>query len=503
MLPFCFGAELAQAGTIVCADSNAGDFCVELYDEEAPLNVANFLSYVDDGSYDNTMVHRSVKGVSLHGGEFQASLNVTPINTNDPVPNEFSRSNIRGTLAMRTQNGDPDSATSGWFINLSDNSQTLDQENGGYTVIGKVIGDGMEVVDLIASLPVLAFNTSVFTKVPVVAIDDNLDAEDLVVLQEVYRFEGDPNTIPGYGDEPDGGNGGGETPSGDDVACLETNVGNFCMELFAEATPLTVQNFINYITDGDYDGTIIHRSVPGFVIQGGGYTLSSSLSATSIPRDPAINNEFGISNTRATVAMAKVSGNPNSATSEWFINLVDNSDPLDSDNGGFTVFAEVFHGMEVVDFIADLPTVALSGLLQSPPLVRQDVNLSINDFVSVERVYLTSPDNLPDINLGGQSNDIVTEYANQRMSLPVRIGNNTYRVILNATSTSPEYVFQVDLSRIIQWNANGAEVATFFRETGELYIPSVWVSGVILTDVLLDLSDPETLEFTLRSFNKP
>ena len=128
-----------------------------------------------------------------------------------------------------------------------------------------------------------------------------------------------------------------------------TNVVLFDQE--GQGAPLTVQNFLNYVNDGDYVNTIIHRSVPGFIVQGGGFTvdglanvLDNPASAIGvIPADPPVVNEFSAerSNLRGTIAMAKLGGNPDSATNQWFFNLADNSDNLDNQNGGFTVFGEV------------------------------------------------------------------------------------------------------------------------------------------------------------------
>ncbi len=140
------------------------------------------------------------------------------------------------------------------------------------------------------------------------------------------------------------------------VVRVDTTLGSFSIELFEQTTPVTVANFLNYVRDGDYDGSFIHRVVPGFVVQGGGFGLNSNGAAIEIPADPPIVNEFNISNTRGTVAMAKLGGNPNSATSQWFVNLGDNSGILDPQNGGFTVFGRVIDdGMAVVDAIAALP----------------------------------------------------------------------------------------------------------------------------------------------------
>lgn len=117
--------------------------------------------------------------------------------------------------------------------------------------------------------------------------------------------------------------------------------------LFSNRTPLTRTNFLQYVNDGDYNHSFIHRSVPGFVIQGGGFlntTPGAGLAVNNVPTDPPVNNEFGISNTSDTVSMAKTGGNPDSATSQWFVNLGDNSANLDNQNGGFTVFARVTKG---------------------------------------------------------------------------------------------------------------------------------------------------------------
>ncbi|MBI5693208.1 MAG: peptidylprolyl isomerase [Verrucomicrobia bacterium] len=142
------------------------------------------------------------------------------------------------------------------------------------------------------------------------------------------------------------------------VVQLNTVLGRFNFELFDD-TPITKANFLSYTNAGTYNNTIIHRSVAGFVIQGGGYTYS--VTSTHIPTGATIRNEFRRSNVRGTVAMAKVGGNPDSATSEWFVNLGDNSANLDNQNGGFTVFARVLgNGMSVVDSIAALQVASIN-----------------------------------------------------------------------------------------------------------------------------------------------
>ena len=166
-----------------------------------------------------------------------------------------------------------------------------------------------------------------------------------------------------------------------------TNQGTIDIELYDDQAPKTVANFLRYAGRGDYSTNgFFHRSVPGFVLQGGGYTYVDFYGQPyyiHIPEDPPVQNEFSPSrsNVRGTIAMAKLSGNPDSATSEWFFNLADNSANLDAQNGGFTVFGRVLDpGMNVVDAIANLPVWNASGTnpaFTNIPLVNYDPNAGI------------------------------------------------------------------------------------------------------------------------------
>lgn len=156
----------------------------------------------------------------------------------------------------------------------------------------------------------------------------------------------------------------------DPVVRVTTDVGFFDIQLLPGSAPNTVANFLNYVdrTNNGYNDTFIHRVAPAFVVQGGGFPTSSfmdnggsALNATHIPTDPPVANEFALSNIRGTVAMAKLGGQPNSATSEWFVNLVDNSANLNNTNGGYTVFGRVILRMAVVDAIANLPRIRTNG----------------------------------------------------------------------------------------------------------------------------------------------
>jgi peptidyl-prolyl cis-trans isomerase A (cyclophilin A) len=135
---------------------------------------------------------------------------------------------------------------------------------------------------------------------------------------------------------------------------FETTLGEFTVELFEKEAPVTVANFLKYIDDGFFDGTIFHRIVPGFVIQGGGFTEDMSQKRTH----PTIKNEAdnGLKNARGTLSMARTN-DINSATSQFFVNLKDN-DALDHKRGnfGYAVFGKVTQGMEVIDQIASVET---------------------------------------------------------------------------------------------------------------------------------------------------
>ena len=172
--------------------------------------------------------------------------------------------------------------------------------------------------------------------------------------------------------------------AGADNALIETPFGNIEIELLKEDAPNTVANFLRYIESGKYNNSFIHRSAKkldgsAFVIQGGGFTFNGSNPAGIIPFDP-IENEFKVSNTRGTVAMAKLGGQPDSATSQWFINLADNSTPLDSDNGGYTVFGRVIgNGMAVADAISQLEVINAQGSFTELPVINYDSSKFITE----------------------------------------------------------------------------------------------------------------------------
>ncbi len=149
------------------------------------------------------------------------------------------------------------------------------------------------------------------------------------------------------------------------IARMQTTMGEIVLELNKEKAPITVANFVEYAKDGFYDGTIFHRVIRGFMIQGGGFTKDLAKKKT---RGPIINEaNNGLGNYRGTIAMARTS-DPNSATSQFFINHRDNNMSLDRADGnpGYAVFGKVIAGMDVVDKIASLKTTSVNGMRNVP-----------------------------------------------------------------------------------------------------------------------------------------
>lgn len=168
------------------------------------------------------------------------------------------------------------------------------------------------------------------------------------------------------------------------TAEVVTPLGRILIETYDEITPLTAANFLTLITGGNYEEMFFHRSVPDFVVQGGGYTWSQSTDELNAVADNGnVVNEFdrwfdpqigGLSagtplNLRGTISMAKQANDPDSADTQWFVNLADNSENLDNQNGGFAVFARVLpETMPVVDAIAALPRVNAGNAFSSMPV---------------------------------------------------------------------------------------------------------------------------------------
>ena len=165
---------------------------------------------------------------------------------------------------------------------------------------------------------------------------------------------------------------------------MKTTDGDITIELFADKSPITVENFLRYVDEGHFDGTIFHRVIPNFMIQGGGFTAELEEKPT---HEPIVNESRNkLHNTRGTLAMARTS-DPDSAAAQFFINQRSNL-RLDWSPGkdGYTVFGEVTDGMQVVDIIALSDTGAAQAMTTRGPSVFQDVPVKPVVILSVSRL---------------------------------------------------------------------------------------------------------------------
>ncbi len=320
--------EATEPGAIV--ETSQGAFTIMLEPEAAPLTVTTFAEFVEDGYYEQTLFHEVLAGSLVRGGGYE--LGLVQKETRDPIVNESDngRLNLRGTIAM-ARTSDPNSATAQFYFNLQDNANLdPDGENVGYAVFGDV-AEGFDVVEQIAQVPTGTRND--LSDVP----------QEDIVISAVERI--------------------GEV-DGKTRVRIRTTLGDIVVALDAAAAPVTVANFLEYVDAGFYAGTLFHRVVPGFVVQGGGFTLGPV--AKTPPRTIANESAGGLSNTRGTVALY-FAQDPNEVTPEFFVNLADNTDFDATDDAlGYPVFGRVVEGLEVVEQIAALATTTLGGLSNVP-----------------------------------------------------------------------------------------------------------------------------------------
>jgi len=399
--------------------TSAGSFVVELFPVQAPLTVANFQWLLREGRLSNTIVHAAPAGEGIYLGRFGTDLQAR--STGNRVKNESNNGipNRRRYLAMIEREG-RDSAMSEFVIYTEDNT-ALDFVPGenpvwGRTVFGRVVS-GMEIVDAVAGLPTemtdmgdgSRFSVPVQDGKPVtvemteidengnavgspawptitcpadVAVQTDSDEAVTVSLGVVSAQDAEGNVVAAYSDAPVGGFPVGTTAvnwwamdrDGHVATCrqqvtvtrtqaekvyvrLRTTEGNIVLELDPGAAPITVENFLEYVNDGFYNGVIFHRVAQDPpVIQAGAFLPDGTQKAPTY--DPIVNEaDNGLSNVRGAVAMARTD-DPDSATSQFYINVLDNPF-LDAgpSGAGYAVFGRVVDGIEVVDRIHQLETV--------------------------------------------------------------------------------------------------------------------------------------------------
>jgi len=277
------------------------------------------------------------------------------------------------------------------------------------------------------------------------------------------------------------------------VVRVNTSLGEYFIELSDDTTPITVSNFLRYVNEGLYNGTFIHRLEQGFVIQGGWLRfIESPPTATPIQTFGNIQNEFRASNLRGTIAMAKVPGDPNSANSQWFINLSNNSG-LDLVEGGFTVFGRVMgNGMQVIDAIAALqPVELIRDTLPTVPLINFSAGpLLSRHFVNVNMSVAGRTDGPP----------AVFRPETGRMNIFVDAGElGLLAVEFELISEVPDIKVKIDPAKMFPLENPLTGMPVFDNPTGRLTIPELRVNGVVAyRNVRFMLTDAAQLVFTLE-----
>jgi peptidyl-prolyl cis-trans isomerase A (cyclophilin A) len=265
---------------------------------------------------------------------------------------------------------------------------------------------------------------------------------------------------------------------------LDTVFGNIDIELLHEEAPLTVTNFLNYIVSDRFDEMFFHRSVPDFVVQGGGFIFPEGGSGFDfIETDDPVMNEPGVSNTRGTVAMAKPPGQPNGATSQFFFNLVNNTG-LDTAEGGFTVFGRVIgNGMTVVDQIAALQRVPAGGpgnVFATLPVRNFDgVNITRDNLVIVNDVQVLATGVPGDYNASGLVEQadldlVLSNWGKSAMELP----NGWFQDLPSGN------VDQNELDGVLA-NWGKAAAGSSSLTAGSVPEPSSWLLALVAVAVLV------------------
>jgi|GEM_PF-1520894 len=284
--------------------------------------------------------------------------------------------------------------------------------------------------------------------------------------------------------------------------------------------PATVENFLNYVEDEDYDDTIVHRSVTNFIVQGGGFAVENS-QVVELPADEAVVNEFSAdrSNLVGTIAMAKLGGNPDSATNQWFFNLGDNSSNLDNQNGGFTVFGQVLgdEDLETVNAIDDLervngvPVVGSELVLDDVPITDATAPITTDDFVTLDSVSSIFEDELEFSVVSNSNEELVeTSITDDELTLDYVDGQSGEATItLEATNLLGETVEEefmvtveetpevetpeVETPEVETPEVETPEVETPEVETPEVETPEVEIPEVVTND--LNFVGPEVFRF--------
>lgn len=320
----------------------------------------------------------------------------------------------------------------------------------------------------------------------------------------------------------------GATAQENTLVRVNTTYGSFTIELFDNDTPATVANFLGYVDRGDFSRSFFHRSEPDFVIQGGAYRWRgdcatgidpATCSVARITQQPIVPNEPGISNTEGTLAMAKQGGIPDSATSQWFVNMSDNSENLDNQNGGFTAFGRVLgNGLAVLKPANELPVLDVDRLGQTPPIFDPNISTGVRELpVRGDLDITASPPPAPaEANLvmmymnrvERHSESLhVFEYRYAELTTSIHAGElGNLSVNMRQISGGPEVIFELIPESVILL-ANAPEgIGNYDVANGVVTLPTVELNnfGQVsqIRNVVMRLDDPENMRFVVESYEE-
>lgn len=355
---FFLFATLSHANAkapVVVLETSMGAIHIEMNPGKAPVTVANFLKYVRSGHYNGTVFHRVIPNFMIQGGGLTA--NMTKKKSRAPIKNEADNglTNIRGSIAMARTSA-PHSASAQFFINVKNNpflnhrSKTM--RGWGYCVFGQVV-KGMDVVDKIR-----------YVRTTMKNFRRNVPVQPITITRSYVQGEqkpaaraAAPTKVKAPAARKAAPNASFASIPKKTIVELDTTMGKIQIELYRNLAPATTSNFIEYVNAGFYNGTVFHRVIPNFMIQGGGLTTNMTKKKTRAPIKNEADNS--LKNERGTVAMARTSA-PHSATAQFFINV--KSNPFLNHRSktlrgwGYCVFGKVVKGLDIVDKIRYVKT---------------------------------------------------------------------------------------------------------------------------------------------------
>jgi len=283
---------------------------------------------------------------------------------------------------------------------------------------------------------------------------------------------------------------------------VQTSLGNFYLEIDEESAPVTGGNFLNYVRSGRYNNTFVHGATGGSLIRGGGYTYYDCAEGAKRIElyDPIPLEDTGLSNLDGTIAALRPSNDINGATSEWFINL-GNDTSLDTLDGGYAVFGKVLgDGLKVVSAISVANLVRLGFFLETP---------TVNYFASSVNCQQFSRDNLILVRMAVVDEDSLAATANfdapsELLEVNVDLGADGFiRVPFVVMVSDEQTLISARLESVVDLQQPVPNMASYDANSGRLTLPSIGIDGEIrYRNVVFELSEATTATFMLRSFEQ-